>query len=138
MKPHPDPLRKRGSSRIAMFYFCFLLIIIQTKIKMENPFQIILDKLDTIENLIKELSNNAEPGSSQIMDLKKTSSYLGLSASRIYNRTSKREIPHFKQGKKLYFKKSELDEWLTTNKITSKDEIEKLAATYIATHKRKW
>lgn len=46
-------------------------------------------------------------------------------------KTSERNIPHFKQGKKLYFKRSELDEWLTELKITTHAEIEKEATDYI-------
>jgi len=31
-------------------------------------------------------------------------------------KTAERTIPHFKQGKKLYFNRSELDDWLTAQK----------------------
>lgn len=106
---------------------------------MENLFQLIMDKLNAIENLIKAKETNTIPsiGIEEILDLNKTSSYIGISKSTIYKFTSKRAIPHFKRGKKLYFKKSELDEWLTTHKVLSSDEIEKLASTYLATRKRK-
>ena len=42
-----------------------------------------------------------------------------------------RTIPQFKQGKKLYFKRSELDDWLTAQKISTHIEIEKEADEYI-------
>lgn len=36
----------------------------------------------------------------------------GLSKARIYALVSKREIPHKKRGKHLYFKRTELLEWI--------------------------
>ena len=36
----------------------------------------------------------------------------------------------------LYFEKSELEEWLRQNPIKSKQEIEDLAATYVASPRK--
>jgi hypothetical protein len=49
----------------------------------------------------------------------------------MYKKTAERTTQHFKQGKKLYFKCSELDEWLIAQKITTHAEIEKEADEYI-------
>jgi len=52
--------------------------------------------------------------------------------------TSHKLIPHFcPQGKKLYFKRAELDEWLLRNRQSSTEEIETMAANYLLTNKRK-
>ena len=52
--------------------------------------------------------------------------------------TSSKSIPHFcPQGKKLYFKRVELDEWLMRNRQSSADEIEKAADDYLIRNKRK-
>ena len=48
-----------------------------------------------------------------------------------YRQLAERNIPHFKKGKKLYFKKSELDHWLTSMKISSKEEIDQAATDYM-------
>ncbi len=37
---------------------------------------------------------------------------LGIAKPTIYTKTSKGEIPHFKKGKKLYFRHSELMAWI--------------------------
>lgn len=42
----------------------------------------------------------------------------------LYGFTSKREIPFIKRGKKLYFRKSELENWLLEGKRKSKKEME--------------
>ena len=105
---------------------------------MENPFELILNKLNAIEELLKKTIND-DKGSAVVMNavapdvlnLNQASEYISLSKSAIYKKTSDRTIPHFKQGKKLYFKSSELNEWLTKQRILTKDEIEKEADKYI-------
>lgn len=100
---------------------------------MENPFELIIDKLNYIENLLKTVMKN-DAGSvtiTEVLNLNQAAEYVSLSKSAIYKKTSERNIPHFKKGKKLYFKRSELNEWLTENKISTYDEIEKEADNYI-------
>ena len=103
---------------------------------IENPFELIMNKLIEIENLLKE-KNVTTTATEEILNLENASLYVGISKSTIYKYTSTREIPHFKRGKKLYFKKVELDAWLTTNKINSREEIDRLATEYILKNKRK-
>ncbi len=100
---------------------------------MENPFELIIDKLNNIENLLKTVmkNDNGTVTITEVLNLNQAAEYVSLSKSAIYKKTSERNIPHFKQGKKLYFKRSELDDWLTGIKITTKAEIEKEADEYI-------
>ena len=100
---------------------------------MENPFELILDKLNNIENLLKTVvkNDNGTVTITEVLNLTQASVYVSLSKSAIYKKTSERNIPHFKKGKKLYFKKSELDHWLTSMKISTKDEIDQAATDYI-------
>lgn len=100
---------------------------------MENPFELILGKLNTIENLLKTVmkNDNGTVSINEVLNLNQAAEYVSLSKSAIYKKTSERNIPHFKQGKKLYFKRSELDEWLTAMKIATKTEIEKDATNYL-------
>ena len=108
---------------------------------MENPFEIILDKLNNIENFLKGYRPNEnnkvlQVSSPEILNLNQATEYLSLSKSTLYKFTSKREIPHFKKGKKIYFRKIELDEWLTQLRIATKDEIEREAINYLIRNKR--
>lgn len=109
---------------------------------MENPFEVILEKLNNIENLLKNyrLQDNSkvlQVGSPEILNLNQATEYLSLSKSTLYKFTSQREIPHFKKGKKIYFRKSELDDWLTQLRISTKDEIEQEAINYLIKNKRR-
>lgn len=57
--------------------------------------------------------------------------YLDLSASHMYKMTSTGAIPHYKpNGKKIYFKRIELDQWLLRNRATTTEEIEAKAASF--------
>lgn len=100
---------------------------------MENPFELILDKLNTIENLLRIVKKDDKMTVpvTEVFNLNQAAEYVSLSKSAIYKKTSERNIPHFKQGKRLYFKRSELDSWLTELKISTNAEIEKEATDYI-------
>jgi excisionase family DNA binding protein len=103
---------------------------------MENPFELILDRLNNIESLIKGLKMQNQPAPIEIMNINQVAEYIGVAKTIIYKFTSCRMIPHFKQGKKIYFKKSELDEWITKNRVMTQEEIEIKAATYVSTKHR--
>lgn len=84
-----------------------------------------LDKrLERIENLL--LSQK------KVLTFDEVSDYTGLSKSHLYKLTSTGGIPCYKPtGKKIYFEKSEIDEWLLRNKKLSQDEIDDLAENFL-------
>lgn len=68
-------------------------------------------KPDTIlESLEKLIKDNTED---KIMSFIECSQYLNLSKSYLYKLTMTGKIPHYKpNGKKLYFSKKEVDQWI--------------------------
>jgi excisionase family DNA binding protein len=50
--------------------------------------------------------------------------FLNLAKPTLHALTSKRKIPFIKKGKKLYFKKMDLEEWLNEGKKKTVSEIE--------------
>jgi excisionase family DNA binding protein len=98
---------------------------------MEN---LILKRIENIEELIK----NQKVFLKEVLNLNEATEYLDISKSHLYKLTSRKEIPHYcPQGKRLYFKKNELDLWLTRNRSASLDELETKAANYIMNSKTK-
>ena len=92
---------------------------------MKNS-NIILKKLTAIESLLEE-ANQTKP-----LTIQETAKFLNLSQSHLYKLTSERKIPHFKpSGKKIYFDKSELVQWLKRNPARTREETEEKAASYI-------
>lgn len=65
-----------------------------------------------------------------ILTLEEVAEYTHLSKSYVYKLTSKGDIPYYKpNGKQLYFKRTEIDEWLLTNRNKTNQEIEREIAT---------
>ena len=96
---------------------------------MENS-NIILNKLTAIEGLLEE-ANQTKP-----LTLLEAAKFLNLSQSHLYKLTSERKIPHFKpSGKKIYFDKSELIQWLKRKPARTQEETEEKAASYIVSGK---
>lgn len=87
----------------------------------------ISDKLERIETRLTELGQ----ASAKPYDLEGAASYLGISRSHLYQLTSKGLIGHYKPaGKRIYFDKSDLDEYLRRNRVRPQWEIEQLAAAH--------
>jgi excisionase family DNA binding protein len=47
-----------------------------------------------------------------LIGIDEAASIVGMKRSTLYARTSNRSIPHYKRGGKLYFRRSELINWL--------------------------
>ncbi len=54
----------------------------------------------------------------------------GLAKPTIYGLVSERKIPHSKQGKRLYFSRQDLLEWIKNGKRKTQDEIADEAANF--------
>ena len=81
----------------------------------------VLLRLDRIEKLI--LNQNLLQ--KDVLNFNETCDYLELSHSHLYKLTSTGAISHYKpNGKKIYFKRSELDEWVLRNRAATTEEIE--------------
>ena len=53
-----------------------------------------------------------------------------------YSKLHKNEVPHYKRDKKVYFLKSEIDEWLKKGKRKSNAELEQEAEMYLSNNKK--
>lgn len=71
------------------------------------------------------------------LDITEASQFTGISRPQIYRLTSEKRIPHYKKNNKLYFKKTELENWMLQNKIETIDEINSKASTYVYNNKIK-
>lgn len=86
-------------------------------------------KLSSIEELLRKQRYTPK----EVMTVDELSLYISLSKSYIYKLTSKRIIPYYTpNGKKLYFKKSEIDVWLLKNKSQSNEELDLKVCAYLA------
>jgi len=110
---------------------------------MENPFEIINERLQGIEKMLTELTNKSYPvyeketTSDEIFKIEQVAKYLFLSVPTIYGYISKGLIPHYKVGKRLYFKKTEILDWIYKNKRLTNEEIQQQVESYLVKKRRK-
>ena len=78
-----------------------------------------LDRLETLTLL----------GAKSVLNLEDVVLLTGLSKSTIYKKTANRELPYYRaeNGKQIFFRKSELEDWLTRNRVSSQTEDEQKA-----------
>lgn len=61
-----------------------------------------------------------------LLSIKEASIYLDIDEQTLYNLNCKKKIPHYKpNGKKVYYKRDELDDWVFKNRISSNEESSK-------------
>jgi excisionase family DNA binding protein len=100
-------------------------------IKMDEKILLTLESIErklTEQNLLQK----------EIITFAEACLYLDLSSSHLYKLTSSNTIPCYcPQGKKLYFRRLELDTWLTRTRSASVAEVEQRAADYISSKGRR-
>ena len=86
--------------------------------------QIIDQRLERIESLLLNQKT--------VLNFDEAAEYTGLSKSHLYKMTSTGGVPCYKPtGKRIYFNKSELDEWLMRHKKHSNEELDKKAENHV-------
>jgi excisionase family DNA binding protein len=83
---------------------------------IENPFSEIFKKLTAIENQIRFLHQTQNRPEPDFLSVDQAADFLNLSKGTIYKKVSLGELPFYKSGKKLHFKKSELSKIVESGK----------------------
>lgn len=87
----------------------------------EREKETLSDIRDQMQALAKMITNNCTC-TKEVLTKDEASIYLGVSVSYLHKLTMKRQIPFYTPfGKQHYFKRSELDEWITQNKTTKEN-----------------
>jgi len=85
----------------------------------------VLDKLTAIETLL--VATPPKP-----LNLMEAAEFLDFSRSYLYRLTSQGRVPCYKpEGKRIYFDRAELVNWLKRNRIRPQEELEATAANYV-------
>ncbi|MBO0947351.1 helix-turn-helix domain-containing protein [Fibrella forsythiae] len=102
---------------------------------MENPFELMLEKQNNMETLLRQLLNNPVQGGisggvevEKPMTTKQAAEFLGISASAVRHND---DIPRYKRGGILFFYKSELNQYIKTGfvKISAKTALTRKTPT---------
>lgn len=82
----------------------------------------LFEKMDRIEILLSNFSQEQKQ-LDELLTISEASKLINLAIPTIYSKVSRNEIPVNKQGKKLYFYKSELIAWIRAGRIKTNEEI---------------
>lgn len=93
---------------------------------MIEKFKKIETRLESIENLILEISkqpSHSEKESDKLFTIEQASEFLNLAKNTIYRYVQHATIPVSKKGKRLYFLKKELIQWVNEGRKKTISEI---------------
>jgi len=82
----------------------------------------IQDKLDNIEQLLLQWQEQPKE-QDEIMPVAKAAIFLDLAVPTVYSKVCRKELPVNKRGKRLYFYRSELTEWIKSGRKKTAEEI---------------
>lgn len=102
---------------------------------MSNPFDSIEAKLDTLTSLVldlkkgdKTLSPGLDP--EEVLTVKEAAELLDITRPTLYNLMSKRQVPFMKKGKRCYFLRGELLNYLKQGRRRTVEEQKREADEY--------
>lgn len=81
-------------------------------------------KIESIEKLLQENKANTIAANDELLTISEAAILLKLSVATIYTKVCKNEIPVNKQGKRLYFYRGELLNWIKSGRIKTITEIQ--------------
>lgn len=107
-------------------------IIVTTRPELEA---IIETSVSRALNLKSQESESKEQ-TDQLFIIDETAIFTRLSKSTLYSLVNRREIPFCKKGKRLYFSKQDLTDWIKSGRNKTNTEISADAETYINSKKK--
>ena len=112
------------------------LVLAEQMLDGQSPVQVLAyqifaqqqvqERVDALENIFlcqKEIFNFDE-----------AAAYLNMSKSTLYKLTSRKEIPHYKPNRFVFFEKSELDKWIRASVVKTDGQLNDEANSYIMNH----
>eukprot|EP01031_Cornospumella_fuschlensis_P048715 gene48715-59645_t len=92
---------------------------------LTTPYELERIIAQAIEKALQFMKPIEQDNSNLYIGIEEASALVSLSINTVYGKVSRREIPHYKRGKKLYFLKEELQNWIGSEKVLSASEIKK-------------
>jgi excisionase family DNA binding protein len=83
----------------------------------------ILEQLDRIEKATLLAAK-------QLLTVNDLSQLYGMKRSFLYKLTANKEVPFYRRAKTIYFKRDEIESWLTTYRSATKKELEQEAINH--------
>lgn len=95
--------------------------------------QVVMTLTEEVRELRKLfLEPQPQQETDKFLTIQETADFLNLSVPTIYSKVQRRQLPYMKQGKRLYFSKTELTEYIEQGRKKTVSEIESEALSYLA------
>lgn len=94
------------------------------------------DKLKQIEELLLSQKNQPQVEEDKLLTIKETSQLLSLTVPTVYGLVQRREIPVCKKGKRLYFSRTEVIDWIKTGRKKTNAQVDQATEGYLLKRRR--
>lgn len=86
----------------------------------------LLNEVSLVKSLLlkQQVITPATDETNQFLTIQEASQFLMLSIPTIYSKVSRKELPHYKRGKRLYFRKTDLIDFLKSGRVLTADEAQ--------------
>jgi excisionase family DNA binding protein len=74
--------------------------------------ELILKKVDRLEQLLLELLSAPTEQRDQLLTIQQAAAFLHLTVQTLYSYTHRNAIPFSRRGKRLYFFRADLEQWI--------------------------
>jgi len=91
--------------------------------KLPEIIRQLFEKVEHIEAMLMNIQSEKQQDDAKLMNIAEAANYLNVTVASLYSMTSRRLIPFNKPGRRLYFVKSDLDQWIKSAKRKTHDEI---------------
>jgi excisionase family DNA binding protein len=92
---------------------------------------IVKEAIAAIPSLKSLAAASQNPAEEPLVTVAEAARITGLAVNTLYDKTYQRAIPHYKKGKRVYFRVSELVAWIATGRVATSAEIEAKAVTHV-------
>lgn len=99
--------------------------------QLPTAFSQLFSKVENIERLLQE-KYTSQTQVEELLTIQQAGELLNLSIPTIYGLVSRSSIPVNKKGKRLYFSKQELTDWIRSGRKKTTAEIELEARNFLA------
>ena len=86
--------------------------------------------LEDIAKGLERLEALTALASKEVLDVNETAQLTGYTVKYLRLLISRREIPHYRRGNRIFFNRDEVEEWMMGNRIPTIDEVQQKACGY--------
>ncbi|MGV3504716.1 MAG: helix-turn-helix domain-containing protein [Adhaeribacter sp.] len=103
--------------------------------QLPQAISLLHEKISHIEQVL--LERQPQPETEEVFNVSQAAAYLNLTVATLYTKVSRQEIPVNKRGKRLYFYKGELTQWIREGRQKTISEIQQEAQHHFMSRRRK-